>query len=348
MIPQYMPLIEPADCNRVRSQVESTFVGSGKVVAEFERAVAAESGIRHCVATTSGTTALMLALLAIADPSRPKKILFPAYTFLAGANAARFAGFEVELVDVEPETLCMSASLLSETLERTGPVAAVMFVNHNAYVGARRRTIRETCDRFGVPLIEDSAQCFGVQMEPVGHVGAYSFSVPKLVTAGQGGCVVTNDDTVAATVRSLIDHGGDWRESRIHHRVGGNFRFNDILAAFGLSQIERLDRLRALRKGVFDSYRARIPVLDHGMESAWMVMYRTRDAAGLARSLFSKGIQAVQYYRPIHHNPPFRTKRDYPEAEAAYREWLYLPSSLSLTSAEIAEVCDAIDDAAIG
>jgi perosamine synthetase len=347
MIPQYAPLIEPADCERVRSQVESTFVGSGKVVAEFERAVAAESGIRHCVATTSGTTALMLALLAVADRSRPKKMLFPAYTFLAGANAARLAGFDVELVDVDPETLCMSSRLLSEALERVGPVAAVMFVDHNAYVGPRRREIKETCDRFGVPLIEDSAQCFGMQLELVGHVGAYSFSVPKLVTTGQGGCVITNDDDVAAAVRNLIDHGGEWRETRIHRSLGGNFRFNDVLAALGLSQIERLDRLRALRKGVFDSYRARIPVMDHGMESAWMVMYRTRDAASLAHSLVSRGIQAVQYYRPICHNPPYRTDRDYPEAEAAFREWLYLPSSLSLRPEEIAEICDAIDDAAV-
>jgi perosamine synthetase len=348
MIPQYVPLIEPADCDRVRSQVESTFVGSGKVVAEFERAVAAESRIRHCVATTSGTTALMLALMVVAPPSRPKKILFPAYTFLAGANAARLVGFDVELVDIEPETLCMSARLLRETLERTGPVAAVMFVGHNAYVGPRRRAIKEICDRFGVPLIEDSAQCFGVPMELVGHVGAYSFSVPKLVTTGQGGCVITNDDDLAAAVRRVIDHGGEWRETRIHQRLGGNFRFNDILASFGLSQIERLDRLRALRKGVFDSYRARIPVMDHGMESAWMVMHRTGDAARLAQSLYSRGIQAVQYYRPIHHNPPYHTDRDYPEAEAAYREWLYLPSSLSLRSEEIADICNAIDAAAVG
>jgi perosamine synthetase len=348
MIPQYVPLIEPADCDRVRRQVESTFVGSGKVVAEFERAVAAESGIRHCVATTSGTTALMLALMAVAHPSRPKKILFPAYTFLAGANAARFAGFDVELIDVEPETLCMSAAQLRETLERTGPVTAVMFVDHNAYVGPRRREIQETCVRYGVPLIEDSAQCFGLRMELAGQVGVFSFSVPKLVTTGQGGCVVTHDDGIASAVRSLIDHGGEWRKTRIHQRVGGNFRFNDLLAAFGLSQIERLDRLRTLRKYVFDSYRNRIPVMDHGMESAWMVMYRTRDAARLAQSLDSVGIQAVQYYRPIHHNPPFHTNRNYPEAEAAYREWLYLPSSLSLKPEEIDAVCNAIDDAAIG
>ena len=348
MIPQFVPLIEPADCERVRRQIESTFVGSGRAVAEFERAVAAESGVRHCVATTSGTTALMLALLAIADSSRTKKILFPAYTFLAGANAARMAGFDVELVDVERETLCMSAELLTESLERSGPAAAVMFVDHNAYIGPRRHDIKEVCNRFGVPLIEDSAQCFGMQMQLVGDVGVFSFSVPKLVTTGQGGCVITNDEAVATTVRNLSDHGGDWRTTRIHETVGGNFRFNDILAAYGLSQIERLDQLRALRKRVFDSYCARIPVMDHGMESAWMVMYRTRDAARLAEFLLSRGIQAVQYYRPIHHNPPYRTDRNYPEAEAAYREWLYLPSSLSLRSEEIADICDAIDEAPLG
>jgi perosamine synthetase len=344
MILQYEPLIDPADCERVRRQVESSFVGSGAAVTEFERAVATASNMRHCVATTSGTTALLLALLAIAKPDRPRKILFPAYTFLAGANAARFAGFDVELVDIEPETLCMCPARLNESLERSGQVTAVMYVNHNAYIGPKRHEVRAICDRFEVPLIEDSAQCFGMPMELAGQVGVYSFSVPKLVTTGQGGCVITNDDEIAETVRNLTDHGGNWRKTRIHERIGVNFRFTDILAAYGLSQIERLDRLRELRKQLFDSYRRYVPLLDHGMESAWMVMCRTRDAERLSQLLLDREIQAVQYYRPLHHNPPYRTKSEYPAAEAAYREWLYLPSSLSLTSEQISEICAAIGE----
>lgn len=342
MIPQFAPLIEPADAERVRRQVESTFVGCGPTVTAFEQAVATHSGVRHCVATTSGTTALMLALRAAARPDLPRKVLFPAYTFLAGANGARLLGFEVELVDIEPDTLCLSPRLLAEALERTGPVAAVIYVDHNAYVGPRRDEVRAVCDRFGVPLVEDSAQCFGVLSRLAGRVGAFSFSVPKLVTTGQGGCVLTDDDGLAAAVRDLCDQGGGWRSRRLHERVGGNFKFNDLLAAYGLSQIERLDRLRSLRKAVFDAYRRRLPLLDHGMESAWMVIYRTRDAARLAEALRARGIQAVQYYRPIHHNPPFSSGRAYPEAEAAHRECLYLPSSLSLRPEEIAYVCDAI------
>ena len=173
MLPQYAPLIEPADSERVRRQVETTFVGCGKTVTEFEQAVAAHSGVKHCIATTSGTAALMLALLALGRPGPPRKVLFPAYTFLAGANAARLLGYEVELVDIEPDTLSMSPTLLAETIERTGPVAAVIFVDHNAYVGPRRDEVRSVCDRFGVPLIEDCAQCFGVLISarrPGGHV----------------------------------------------------------------------------------------------------------------------------------------------------------------------------------
>jgi perosamine synthetase len=345
MILQYTPLIEPQDGERVRRQIESTFVGCGKTVTTFEQTIAALSGVRHCTATTSGTTALMLALLAVARPNRPRKILFPAYTFLAGANAARLLGFEVELVDIERDTLCMSPAKLRETLARTGPVAAVMFVNHNANVGAQREQARAVCDQYDVPLIEDSAQCFGVLTRLVGQVGVFSFSVPKLVTTGQGGCVLANDETIARTVANLSDLGGGWRAQRVHENIGGNFKFNDILAAYGLSQIDRLDRLRSMRKRIFDAYRAHINVIDHGMESAWMVIYRTRDAARLVAPLQAKGIQAVQYYRPIHHNPPYRCNVVYPEAEAAHRELLYLPSSLSLTVDEIRYVCAALREA---
>jgi dTDP-4-amino-4,6-dideoxygalactose transaminase len=142
VIPQFVPLVEPADAERVRRQVETTFVGCGQTVTAFEQAVAARSGVRHCIATTSGTTALMLALWAAARTDLPPKVLFPAYTFLAGANGARLLGFEVELIDVEPDTLCLSPRLLGETLERTGPVAAVMYVDHNAYVGPQRDQVR--------------------------------------------------------------------------------------------------------------------------------------------------------------------------------------------------------------
>ncbi len=177
-------------------------------------------------------------------------------------------------------------------------------------------------------------------------MGVFSFSVPKLVTTGQGGCVITDDAATAQAVADLCDHGGDWRERRIHEKIGGNFKFNDILAAFGLSQIERLDHLLALRKALFDGYRSYLSVIDHGMESAWMVIYRSADAASLAEALRLQGIQAVQYYRPIHHNPPFRDGRSYPEAEAAYRELLYLPSSLSLTPDEIRHICHSVLTAA--
>lgn len=342
MIPQYSPLIEPADSERVRRQVESTFVGCGKTVTEFEHSVAAHAEIRHCVATTSGTTALMLALRAVARTDTPRKVLFPAYTFLAGANAARFLGYDVELIDIEQDTLCMSPRLLRETLEGTGPVAAVVFVDHNAYLGPHRDEVRTICDRFDVPLLEDSAQCFGVLNRLVGRAGVFSFSVPKLVTTGQGGCVITNEDAIAQTVAALCDHGGGWRQQRLHERIGGNFKFNDILAAYGLAQIERLNHLLALRKAVFDRYRAYLSIIDHGMESAWMVVYRSRDAARLASRLHEQGIQAVQYYRPINDNPPYRTGRAYPQAQTAYRELLYLPSSLSLQPAEIDTVCRAV------
>jgi perosamine synthetase len=342
VIPQFVPLIEREDADLVRRQVESTFIGCGRTVAEFEQAVAARGGVKHCIATTSGTTALMLALLAVARPDRPRRILFPSYTFLAGANAARVMGFDVELVDIEPDTLCMSPQLLDRELSLSGPVAAVMYVDHNAYVGPRRDEVRSICDRHGVPMIEDSAQCFGVLTRLVGCIGAFSFSVPKLVTTGQGGCVLTDDDDLAQKVRELTDHGGGWRENRVHEQLGGNFRFNDILAAYGLSQIARLERLLALRRALFNHYRARIRVIDHGMESAWMVIHRTRDAAQVAAFLRNRGIQAVQYYRPIHHNPPFHSERAYPESEAAFRELIYLPSSLSLRPEEIGTICDAV------
>jgi perosamine synthetase len=344
-IPQYAPWIRPGYGRAVARQVDSGWVGPGEATAAFEAALAEAVGVPFAAATTSGTAALIIAIKALGLP-RGSTILFPAYTFLAGANAARFLGHKVRLVDIKEDTLCMDPDQVA-----IGPdVGAVMFVNHNGYAGPDVARIHRICAKAGVPLIEDASQGLGIRgCGTVGDVSVLSFSVPKLVTTGQGGAVLARDEGLIGQVRRVIDHGGDWRKDRVHRHLGVNFKFNDVLAALGLAQMRSLDLLRARRKRVYDAYRAGLdlwPVFSSGRgDSTWMMVHRAASAPAVAAALKAEGIQAVQYYQPVSWNPPYRTRARFPAAEAVFAKAVYLPSSLTLTLPEIRRICRIVKNA---
>lgn len=340
-IPHFEPVVRARYIWAVVRQLRSGWAGSGGAVLEFEEEIKERTGARYAVATTSGTVGLMLAITAL-DLRPGSTILFPAYTFVAGANAARFLGHPVELVDVRPETLCMDPRLLE-----LGPeVGAVIFVDHNGYVGPDLKRVRELCSQAGIPLIEDAAHGLGIPTAGrVGDAGVYSLSVPKLVTTGQGGVVVTDQAGIAARCRQARDQGGGWRSQRRHENLGVNFKFNDVLAAYGSAQVRDLDRLLRRRARLWSWYREEIPILDFGQPSLWRVVHRSKDAAELIDHLSENGVQAFQYYRPVHHNPPYATGREFPVAEQLAQELVYLPSSLTLTRREVRRIAGLVNEA---
>lgn len=340
-IPQFEPMIKNEYADAVSNQILSGWIGSSQTTIDFENAIKRITGARHCISTTSGTVAIMLSLMSM-NLRKGAVILFPSYTFLAGANACRLLGYKVRLVDVKISTTCLNPDLVRQELEK-GYVDCVIFVNQNAYVGDDVQTIRDLCESHRVMMIEDSSQAIGIDgAGRKGHVGIFSFSVPKLITTGQGGAIITDNDQIALKCMAVRDHGDNWRKDRIHKEIGGNFKFNDILAAYGLSQLNNIKQLIAARDTIFDMYRKRIPLYDYGYRSTWMVTYMTSRADQVIEALGNAGIQAVKYYRPINHNPPYSSVDQYPAAEIIYDELVYLPSSLTLSEKDIDNICDII------
>lgn len=332
-VPQFEPLIVQSYADDVQKQIMSGWIGPSKTTQAFEEKLCEITGAKYCLSTTSGTTALLIALSALDLPPE-STVLFPSYTFLAGANAARFLGHKVKLIDINPETLCMNPNLLQEA-------NAVIFVNHNGYVGEDVQIIKDLCKN--TPMIEDSSQCLGMPNGGrIGDMGILSFSVPKLVTTGQGGAVITDDESLYNRCRQIRDHGEDWRKTKIHNHLGVNFKFNDILAAYGLSQLSDLDFLLSERKRVFDTYRERINLIDFGYDSTWMVIYKTENVNEIVEELRKEDIQAVKYYQPLNHNPTFQNNWIYSVAEEIWNTHIYLPSSLVLQDETIHRVCEVI------
>lgn len=341
-IPQYKPDIRKSYCDAVYRQMLSGWVGPGKATAAFEAKLRDIVGMKYVLATTSGTTALIMAIGSL-SLKKGSTILFPAYTFLAGANAARYLGHKVRLVDIKRDTLSMDP----DKIRITRDVGAVMFVNHNGHTGPDVRAVKRLCEHHGIPMIEDSSQGLGIHgAGTVGDVSVLSFSACKLVTTGQGGAVMTRDAKIYLKLRQIRDHGDNWRKDRLHRHLGVNFKFNDIHAAYGLAQLEILDDLRLKRSLIYDWYSEEIAI-DHTYsqrigDSPWIIIHRSNKAKAIISALAGEGIEAVQYYRPVASNPVYATKEKYPVADAIYRTVVYLPSFLSLTRKDVKRICRII------
>lgn len=337
-IPQFEPYIKYSYIWEVVKQLYSGWIGHGPAVQEFEKEIKNITGADHVLSTTSGTTALIMAINSL-GLKKGSTILFPSYTFLAGANASRFMGYRVKLVDIKADTLCMDP----DKIEVTPEVSAIMFVNHNGYVGPDVGRVRDVCDQNNIPMIEDSSQALGMQKAgQTGDVGVFSFSVPKIISTGQGGAVITNNKAIAAECRKIRDQGGNWRKTKIHEFVGINLKFNDIQASYGIPQLKNIGGILKKRKRLFDYYRKHLEIIDYGYESSWMILYRTKKADEIIEALAAKNIQAVKYYKPVNNNPPYKTNKKYPVAQEAYEQVLYLPSSLTLGQKHVNLICKVI------
>lgn len=363
-IPQFEPLIKRRYAYRVYKQIMSGWIGPGKTTELFEQKIADFVGVKHTLLVNSGTSALMCAIKSLQLPEG-STVLFPSYTFLAGANALKFLGYNVKLIDIQRHTLCMSPALVENELKNDSTISAIMFVNHNGYVGNDLKQIRNIADNYKVKLIEDAACALGQfdwektdkwkHAGSTGDVSIFSLSVPKLITTGQGGVVLTNNYNLYKKAAKVRDQGGgEWRKTKIHHDLGVNFKFNDILSSYGLAQFDELPKLLEKRQKIHTWYYKYLKMNSyvwlyrsdsHAVDvTPWFNIISTNFLEEIQRELKKESIQSVQYYKPIHWNDQFAANTDeYPNAVWAYHHLLYLPSSLTLKKRDVKRICSAIN-----
>ncbi len=346
MIPIAKPLIGEEEKRAVLEVLDSGMLAQGRRVQAFEEAFAALCGVRHAVATSSGTTALHIALLAHGiGPG--DEVITASFTFIASANAGLFTGARPVLVDIDPATFNIDpAQVEAAVTERTRAILPV----HLFGLPCDMDPLREIAAQHGLALIEDACQAHGATYkgQPVGSfgTGCFSFYPTKNITTAEGGAVTTNDDSIAEALRLLRNHG---MPRRYHHdQLGFNFRMTDVHAAIGLAQIGKLAQYNAARQAnarylsehlsdrvvkptvppdrthVFHQYTIRIP--------------QRRDE--IAEELGRRGIGTMVYYPIPVHQQTFYRKLGYgdvhlPETERASREVLSLPVHPALSEADL-------------
>jgi len=337
---------------RVWEAMAAGSLAQGPRVRELEEQFAAFIGAGHAVATSSGTTALHLALLGYGIGAGDEVITVP-FTFIASANSVLYTGARPVFVDIGERDFCIDPELIEAAItERTKAIMPVSLYGQPADMEA----IAEIAERHGLAVVEDACQAHGAAIgdrrSGTWGAGTFSFYPTKNMTTGEGGMLTTDDGELAERVRLLREHG---MKVRYHHDVVGyNFRMTDIAASIGLAQLPKLPANNDRRRAIAARYDAELlgvitPQVRPGVTHVYhqyTLCVNERDA--FAEALKARGVGSAIYYPiPVHRQKPFLAlgygKESLPVTDRLTTEVLSIPVHPSLSDDEVSAVAEAVN-----
>ena len=376
-IPLAVPQLGGNEWAYLKECLDTGWVSSvGPFVDRFERDFATYLGARHAVAVASGTAALHVALLA-AGVQPDDEVPMPSFTFIAPANAVRYAGAWPVFVDAEAATWQMDVALLRDFLRddcvrsdgalrnrktgrRIGAILPVHVLGHPVDM----EPLLALAQEFGLPVVEDAAESLGASYrgQPVGRAGqiaAFSFNGNKVMTTGGGGMIVTDDAALADRARYLSTTAKDDGTEGIHGSVGFNYRLTNLQAAMGCAQLEQLDGFLAAKRRIAARYAAGLaglpglslmPEANWARNAFWLYSIRLDSNAAsctareLRQRLRERGIDTRSFWQPMHLSPAHAGAQTLggDVAETLFDEVLSLPCSTDLGEAQQDAVIAAI------
>jgi len=354
-IPQMRPLFGGEEKAELMAYLdEDGFFTEFKKTEAFERQIAEFTGARHCIVVNNGTVSLTLAAIAV-GVGPGDEVIVPDYTMIATPNSVKMLGAQPVFVDVDPDTLILDLAATRAAI--TPKTRAIMLVSANGRapacgIAAFEALARET----GVALIEDAAQSLGSvypdgrHIGRAGAIGSFSFSAPKIISTGQGGALITDDDALADKLRRLKDFGRAAGGTDVHDSIGYNFKFTELQACVGLAQMRQLPARIERKKDIWRRYAeglAGIPGIqlfahDLSLCTPWFIDCRAERREALAAHLKAQGIGTRTMYPPIHQQKAYDLPGQHPVAEDIGRSGLWLPSMIQLTDAQIERICQSI------
>jgi perosamine synthetase len=354
MIPISKPYIGEAEKQAVMEVLESGMLAQGPRTAKFEDRFAQVCGVKHAIATSSGTTALHIALLAN-DVGAGDEVITTPFTFIASANSILFCGAKPVFVDIDEETFNIDPAFIENAI--TPRTKAILPVHLYGYV-CDMDALQAIADKHHLKIIEDACQAVGAayQNKFAGSFGTGCFSLyaTKNVMAGEGGMITTNDDALAEKCRMLRNHG--MKRRYYHDMMGFNFRMTDLCAAIGLAQLDRLDDFTAKRRANADYLNSKIesgitPKVKAGYSHAWhqytIRVNGNRDRDAAVAQLNAAGIGTGIFYPvPAHQQGYVREivgETTLPVAEKLAKEVISLPVHPQLSQADLESIVIAVN-----
>jgi perosamine synthetase len=363
MIPVNEPLLTEADYASVMEALKSGWIsGAGPYVETFESRWATYCDRKHGIAVANGTVALQVAV-ALLDLQPGDEVIMPTFTIISCAIPVVLAGAIPVLVDSDPHTWTMDVEQVEARItHRTRAIMPVHIYGHPVDMDP----LLDLARRYDLVVVEDAAEAHGAEYRgrragSFGTSSCFSFYANKLVTTGEGGMLLVDDDRLAERARSMRNLAFQPGRRFLHAELGFNMRLTNLQAALGVTQVDRIDDVVARKRRMGQAYTERlseIPGLELQVQQPWarsvfwmygLVLREDTglDAVEFARRLAARGIETRPFFLGMHEQPVLRDRglfvdEVYPVAERIARQGLYLPSGLSLSESQVDQVCDAV------
>jgi perosamine synthetase len=350
MISLTEPVFEGNELSYVMDCIQSGWVSSkGGYIQRFEEAMANWCGVRHGIATSSGTTAIHLALIAL-DIGPGDEVIVPAFSYIATANAIKYTGARPVFIEADASTWNLDLHQVEcKITSHTKAIIVVHTYGHPVDMDALEAIIT----KYSLWIIDDASEAHGTkykgrQAGSLGHVGCFSFYGNKLITTGEGGMLVTESTHIAEKVRLLRNQSSEGNKYW-HSRIGFSYRMSNLQAALGLAQVERIAQLITARCTVFHLYDELLkdtpgitlyvePGWSQGV--CWLYSLLLEDEFGSSRDelidyLAKNGIESKPFFHSIPSLPPYSDGQTYPIAEHLSCRGINLPTSGKLQPQQI-------------
>ncbi|EEL48448.1 MULTISPECIES: aminotransferase class I/II-fold pyridoxal phosphate-dependent enzyme [Bacillus cereus group] len=330
----------------------------GPNVDAFEHQIAEYIGVKSAAAVSAGTAAIHLALQLL-DVNRDDTVFCSSLTFVASANPIAYQGAEPIFIDSEPDTWNMSPVALEKAFEdaqASGKLPKAVIVVHLFGQSAKMDEIMMVCDKYGVPVVEDSAESLGTtykgkQTGSFGKFGIFSFNGNKIITTSGGGMLVSNDEAAIQKARFLSTQARDPAVHYEHSHIGYNYRMSNIVAGVGRAQLEVLDDRVQARRDIFARYKTALgeltgitfmPEFKDAVPNRWLsALLIDKEVAGVTyldviEALAAENIEARPVWKPLHQQPIFAGSKYYTHSDREsvsdklFSQGLCLPSGSSM------------------
>lgn len=358
MIPVYEPVLGGNEKKYVLDCLESNWISSlGKYVTEFEEKFSGFCGRKFGVSVANGTVALQLALIAL-GVKEGDEVIVPDLTFVATANAVSYTGAKPVFVDSESDTWNIDPGKIEEKItKKTKAIVPVHLFGHPCDMDP----IMDIAKDHGLFVIEDAAEAHGAEYKGrkvggFGHVSCFSFYGNKIITTGEGGMCITNDEALAKEMQFLKDHGMSSEKRYWHSKMGFNLRMTNIQAAIGVAQLEQIEKFIEIKRKNAKLYNGLLkdvngiglpPEMPWAKSVYWMYSILVNEGYGSTRDelmakLKEKKVDSRPFFYPMHQLPIYKSDKPYPVADKLSANGLNLPSSAKLSKEDVERVCKVI------
>jgi len=364
-IPLSNPDITHKEIKIINEVLNTESLSIGPKIIEFEQKISNYIGTKFAIGVNSGTSALHLCMKSYGIKDGDEVITTP-FSFIASANCVLFERAKPVFVDIEEDSLCIDVDLIEEKVtEKTKAILPVHVFGHPCDMDE----ILSLSRKYNLIVIEDACEAIGTEykgkkMGTFGNVGVFAFYPNKQITTAEGGMIVTNDERISSLCKSMRNQGRDDTDNWLaFKRLGYNYRMNELSAAMGIIQLERIDEILAKRNSIASQYSERlkviqdimIPSLPQNGKMSWFVYvirlnsekYSRSDRDDIIAKLRRIGINCSNYFTPIHLQPfyveSFGFKiGDFPITERVSGSTIALPFYNNINTSQIDYVCESL------